>query len=193
MARTIYSDEEKAAALDLIREVGLAEAWRRLRTIPKPTLGSWAQKAGIHSDAAAKTAVAVEAAQVRAKQLREELRVMLLEKAVDLLQRMDAEHVDFKGKDADQVTYPIAPAGAVQNYATSVGILIDKYRLEVGEATTRSESKALTDGFDDHERDALKSAIDAELMARSENDGRAGAVEAPAAVADAAPEGTGTA
>ena len=166
MTRVSYSEEEKAAALDLIREVGLAEAWRRMSHIPKPTLGSWAQKAGIHSDAAAKTALAVEAAAARAAQLRSELRVMLLEKAVDLLQRMDAPHTDFKGKDADAVEYPIAPAGAVQNYATSVGILIDKYRLEAGEATSRNESRDLT--HDDHEASILRDVLQRELARRAE-------------------------
>lgn len=178
MTKASYSDEEKATALDLIREVGLAEAWRRMAHIPKPTLGSWAQKAGIHSDAAAKTAPAVEAAEARAKQLRAELRLGLLEKAVDLLQRMDAPHVEFKGKEADEVTYPIAPSGAVQNYATSVGILIDKYRLEAGEATSRNESRDLT--HDDHEATVLRDILQTELARRAQrSDDPPGVDEAP--------------
>lgn len=165
MAKT-YTTEEKANALNLYVTVGLAEAWRTTG-IPKPTIASWARRAGLpHTDATAKTREATEAAAARAETLRAELRVKLLEKASDLLDRMDAEHIDFKGKDADTVTYPIAPASAVQNYATSVGILIDKYRLEVGEATTRSESRSLTEDMDDHERAALRDAIDNELARR---------------------------
>jgi hypothetical protein len=180
VGRAVYSEQEREAALDLVREFGLAEAWRRSPGIPKPTLASWAQRAGVRSDAAAKTAVATEAAEARAKQLRAELRVGLLEKAVDLLQRMDAEHVDFKGKDVEQVTYPIAPAGAVQNYATSVGILIDKYRLEAGEATTRNESRDIT--HDDHEAAILRDVLQRELARRSEQpDASEGAVEAAVA------------
>lgn len=190
MTRTAYSEQEKTQALDLIREVGLAEAWRRMRHIPKPTLGSWAQKAGIHSDAAAKTALATEAAEARAKQLRAELRLAMLEKAVDLLQRMDAEHVEFKGKDADMVTYPIAPASAVQNYATSVAILVDKYRLEAGEATSRNESRDIT--HDDHEAAVLRDVLQRELARRSEQpDAEAGTAEV--AVAGDTPTEAGSA
>lgn len=165
MSRT-YSPDEKATALNLYISDGLAHAWR-ITGIPKPTIASWARRAGMpHTDAAVKTEAATEAAADRAKQLREELRVKLLEKASDLLDRMDAPHIDFKGKDSDEVTYPIAPAAAVQNYATSVGILIDKYRLEVGEATSRSESRSVTDDLDDHEKQALRAAIDHELGRR---------------------------
>lgn len=155
-----YTEEEKASALALYGEVGLAEAWRQTR-IPKPTIASWARRAGLpHTDASAKTAQATMAASARADQLRAELRVSLLEKAVDLLGRMDAEHIEFKNsaKEIREVVYPIAPAGAVQNYATSVGILIDKYRLEAGEATTRSESRELHDKPDDELRDSVRAA-----------------------------------
>lgn len=167
MART-YSDDEKATALNVYASQGLAEAWR-LTGIPKPTIASWARRLGLpHTDAAAKTREATEAAAERAHRLRQDLRSKLLEKAVDLLDRMDAPHVEFKGKDARAVTYPIAPAGAVQNYATSAAILIDKYRLEVGEATDRTETVSITDGLDDHERDALNDAIRGELARRAD-------------------------
>ena len=83
---------------------------------------------------------------------------------------MDAPHIEFKGKDAISVEYPIAPAGAVQNYATSVGILIDKYRLEVGEATNRSESKTITDGLNDHEKQRLRDVLD-EVLADADREG----------------------
>lgn len=155
MARE-YTAEEKAAALALYGEVGLAEAWRQTH-IPKPTIASWARRAGLpHTDAAAKTQAATMAASARADQLRAEIRLKLLEKTSDLLDRMDAEHVEFKNsaKEIREVVYPIAPADAVRAYATSVGILIDKYRLEVGEATTRSESRDLTAQLSDDELDA---------------------------------------
>lgn len=158
-----YSDEVKAEALRLYQEVGLAEAWRQTR-IPKPTIASWARRGGLpHTDAATKTHAATIAASARADQLRAELRVTLLEKALDLLGRMDAPHTDFKGKDASSVEYPIAPAAAVQNYATSVGILIDKYRLEVGEATERTESRELAARLTDDELDDAIRAAEAAL------------------------------
>lgn len=165
MSRT-YSADEKAAALNLYVSDGLAEAWRQTG-IPKPTIASWARRAGFpHTDAAAKTRAATISAAARADQLRAELRLSLLEKAVDLLERMDAPHVEFKGKDSTEVTYPIAPAGAVQNYATSVGILIDKYRLESGEATERTERRDLTGQLTDDELDAA--IREAEAAARGE-------------------------
>ena len=163
MARE-YTDEEKARALELYQSVGLAEAARET-DIPKPTIQSWARRAGLpHTDAAAKTREATLAASARADQLRAEIRLKLLVKADRILDRMDEPHVEFKNsaKEIRQVTYPTAPAAAVQNYATSVGILIDKYRLEVGEATTRSESKDITsDLTDDELDDAIREAEEA--------------------------------
>jgi transposase-like protein len=177
MTRTEYDADEKANALILYAEVGLSETWRQTG-IPKPTIASWARRAGLpHTDAAAKTREATLAASARADQLRAELRLMLLEKAVDLLGRMDAEHVEFKNsaKEIREVVYPIAPAQAVQNYATSAAILIDKYRLEVGEATTRSESRALN--LNDDELDAaIREAEDALRRVAEPHDGG----EAPA-------------
>jgi hypothetical protein len=79
---------------------------------------------------------------------------------------MDAPHVDFKGKDAGSVTYPVAPAAAVQNYATSIGILLDKVRLEAGEATGRVET--ITDGMNDHEKEALRRVLKEAAEAYSE-------------------------
>lgn len=163
-----YIEEERIAAVELVASVGLAEAWRQTK-IPKPTLVSWCQKAGVERFRPEQTRMAVEAAQAKAAELRQQLTYLLLEKAVDLLGRMDAEHVEFKGKDADQVTYPIAPASAVQNYATSAAILIDKYRLEMGEATGRTESTLLS-GRSDHEQRILGDIINAELERRAHAD-----------------------
>ena len=166
---TTYADEDKQAALALYQEVGLAEAWRQTG-IPKPTIASWARRAGLpHTDAAAKTRAATDASAARAELLRLELRMSLLEKALDMLDRMDGEHVEFKNsaKEIREVVYPIAPAGAVQNYATSAGILIDKYRLEMGEATGRTESRAVG-SIPDHERDALAGAIRSHLRGEGE-------------------------
>lgn len=173
MARE-YTEDEKARALDLYGSVGLAEAARET-DIPKPTIQSWARRTGLpHTDAAAKTREATLAASARADQLRAGIRLKLLVKADRLLDRMDEPHVEFKNsaKEIRQVTYPTAPAAAVQNYATSVGILIDKYRLEVGEATTRSESKDITsDLTDDELEEAIREAEDALRRARAEEGG----------------------
>jgi hypothetical protein len=167
MTRQTYTDDEKSEALSLYMDVGVAESARRTGINPL-TISSWARRAGLHTNAPVKTKEATEALRARAGEMREELRLRMLHKALDLLDRMDAPHVEFKGKDASAVTYPIAPAGAVQNYATSAAILLDKYRLEVGEATNRTENLSITDGINDHERQALRDAIVGELARRAD-------------------------
>jgi hypothetical protein len=46
------------------------------------------------------------------------------------------------------------------------GVMTDKSELLTGGATSRTETRTLTDGFDDDERKALHDAIQAELAAR---------------------------
>jgi transposase-like protein len=183
-----HSDEERQNAIALVAEHGLAYAWRETG-IPKPTIVRWCKAAGVERFHPEKTRMAVEALQERAATLRESLRLKLLEKVDDLLDRMDAEHVDFKGKDSDEVVYPIAPAAAVQNYATSVGILIDKYRLEIGEATGRTES--WTNDHADHEARDIAEQIRAELASRARR--RVEADAEPAAMASDSEDGATTA
>lgn len=102
------------------------------------TLQTWAQQQGRNlgdtSHAASKRAREVQAAQFEAR--RAELRVLLLDKALDMLRRMDQPQIDFRGKDADKVTFPIANASDVRNFAVAAGVLIDKMRLEHGEPTS---------------------------------------------------------
>jgi hypothetical protein len=158
-----YTMDQRAEALAIYVQKGVAEASRQTG-VPKPTIASWARRGRVHTVAPVKTRAATEMLMAQTAELRERLRYKLLEKADDLLDRMDAEHVDFKGKDVEEVIYPIAPAAAVQNYATSVGILIDKYRLEIGEATGRTES--WTNDHIDHER-GIAEAIRQELAQRA--------------------------
>lgn len=44
--------------------------------------------------------------------------------------------------------------------ATAAGILYDKFALMSGQATTRQETKALTEGMDDHERAIIRRLLD---------------------------------
>jgi transposase-like protein len=160
-----WSDAEKQRAMTLVAEHGLAHAWRETG-IPKPTIVRWCQDAGIERFHPEQTRAAVDALQARSSTLRELLRLSLLERADDLLERMDEPHIEFKGKDADQVEYPIAPASAVQNYATSAAILIDKHLLMSGEATGRTESTLLR-GKSDHEQQLLADVLNRELERRA--------------------------
>lgn len=171
-----YTAKERKDAVELVAQHGLAHAWRETG-IPKPTLVRWCDEAGVERFHPEQTRAALTVLQDRAAMTRETLRLMLLEKAVDLMERIDEPHVEFKGKDADAVTYPVAPASAVQNYATSVAIFIDKYRLEIGEATSRGETNDITARYNDHENDALSEAIRNELARRANERASQPAVE----------------
>lgn len=138
MGRTRYDDDQKREAVELALEYGKAEAARRTG-ISAGTIGSWCSREGLATVATERTKAATEAAKDRREQKREQLRTLLIEKAVDLVERMDEPHIDFRGKDANQVTFPKAPAQACQHYATSAAILLDKFRLEMGEVTGRTE------------------------------------------------------
>ncbi len=44
--------------------------------------------------------------------------------------------------------------------AVATGILFDKFALMSGEATARTETRALVDGMNDHERELLRTILD---------------------------------
>lgn len=167
-----YSAAEREHAIALVAEHGLAHAWRE-SGIPKPTLVRWCKEAGVERFHPEQTRAALDVLQSRAAMTRETLRLMLLEKAVDLMERIDEPHVEFKGKDGAAVEYPMAPASAVQNYATSVAIFLDKYRLEVGESTGRTESVNVNDGLPPDVKQALRERF-AELARARAGDPRDG-------------------
>jgi hypothetical protein len=59
--------------------------------------------------------------------------------------------------------------------AVASGILYDKFALMSGMATTRTETKALTEGMDDHERARLREVLDEVLsMTPEQIEGRIG-------------------
>ncbi len=133
-----YTDAQRRKAINLYIEHGTAEASRR-SGISTRSIKRWAKDSDVVAQARDKTGQArEELARVNAER-RERIKTMLLEKIEDLLGRMNLPHVDFKGKDARQITYPTATSGDVKNYAVSVAVLIDKYRLEMGESTSRAE------------------------------------------------------
>lgn len=194
-----WTEAQKAEALALAQEEGNGQAARSLG-IPRQTIQRWMAAAGVEpatTEASGRTAVATEAARRRREFLRERLRTRLLERANMALDLMDRPHVDFKGDKGQKVLYPRPPATAVQAYATTAGILLDKYRLEVGEATGRTEHRDLT--HDDHEAGLLRDAIRGELARRHSESARAAddraaeaGVDAPAVAVDAAPEPGGS-
>lgn len=138
------SEEKRAETLIVYGEQGLAAAARHAG-VTKTTCRRWARSAGLDPAELSRgvgeqTAAATAARQLHRELVREELRDVLLERAMQLLERIDEPHIDFKGKDIVQVEYPNAPAGSVRSYVWSAAVLLDKYRLEMGEATERIES-----------------------------------------------------
>jgi hypothetical protein len=157
-----WPEEVVKAALAAYVEVGLSEASRRTQ-IPKPTIAMWAKQHGVLSTSRderyAQTGLMTERRIERAREQRLALRERMVERVHDLLDRMDAPHIDFVGKDGREVIHPIAPAQAVKDYAISVGVLIDKMRLESGEANIVTGTTDVLPDIDDHEREVLAQVL----------------------------------
>lgn len=129
MAST-YTDAQKADAVAIYVEHGLAEAHRRTG-IPKPTLKRWLENEGIDpSETTArsveKTRAATEAASAGAAEKRALLQTELLDAARE---HVAMARITLDGKDA-------------QHWMTAAAIGVDKFRLEKGEATERTEHVA---------------------------------------------------
>jgi transposase-like protein len=133
-----YTDEEKAAAVEFSLSHTVAETAREYGC-STGSVSTWVRDAGVerNADRQAQTQAATEAVAELARQRRAELKAKLLEKALDLLGRMDEEHIDYRGQKAEPVTYPRAPAPACSNYAYATGLLLRELRLEGGEPTDR--------------------------------------------------------
>lgn len=141
MARR-YTEAERSSALEIYRTRGLSEAAKETG-FPAKTISSWAKRRGVTTDAVAITRQATEAIVARAELRRAELSERLIETAADVLERIGAPHIDVRvvgnggesGQRIEKVKLDLPPASAVRDYAVSIGILIDKYRLERGEST----------------------------------------------------------
>lgn len=144
MAHNTYTDEQRTEALTFYLEHGTAEA-ARLSEISPRTIRRWANEDGLAAARDKNLSDAGEHLKIQHETMREELRVRFLETALDALDRMTEEHVDYRGKDAKRVTWPMAPAREMKDYATTAAIMVDKYRLEMGESTDRTEH---TGGFE---------------------------------------------
>ncbi len=136
-----YTDLQRQEAIDLYLKHGTAEAARQTG-ITGRSIVRWAKASGMSQDKAEQTEAAREALALKNAETRERIRVMILEKAEDILNRMDQPHIDYKaaGKDIHKVVWDTARSGDVKNYAVSFAVLLDKYRLEMGEVTGRVET-----------------------------------------------------
>lgn len=119
---TTWTPEQRAEALQMLRdEIGTQETSRRTG-IPPGTLSRWAKTAGIVSPNAAQTAGANEAVRLAWTKRRGDL--------VDQLGQVAAELLE-KARSAD-------PRDA-QSLMTAVAIGVDKAQLLSGSATSRHE------------------------------------------------------
>lgn len=122
-----YTDIQKTEAVELFDKVGRAEASRQTG-IPGRTIGSWVKAAGGSAQAKIeKTAIAREVLAAVQSKKREELRVLLLDAPIYHVQQAIETG---KARDA-------------QSWMTAAAIGVDKFRLEMGEATGRTETMEL--------------------------------------------------
>ena len=135
-----YTDIQKQEAVDLYLKHGASEASNRL-DIPRRTISSWVTKQGLAQAKGEQTEAAREALALKNAERRERIRTSILVKVEDILGRMDMPHHDYRaaGKELHRVDWDTARSGDVKNYAVSMAILLDKYRLEMGEHTARTE------------------------------------------------------
>jgi hypothetical protein len=140
-----HSPETKAKALEMLANAELTYPQIRDATkVPVGTLAGWAKAAGIERSGREKTANATAARIARIESRRSRVAERLITKIEDLLGRMDAPHVTFRlSKDGDpvKIEHDTATSTDVRNYAVGVGVLMDKFRLEMGEANTVTEQR----------------------------------------------------
>lgn len=159
MARRNWTDEEKAAALELLADGSKSFYEVRDATeVPVGTLHRWATEAGLErSDE--KTLAATKRRTLRLSEKRQALAEEFLDRVEDLLGRMDEPHVVGYTKKGEAVVFPMGASADCKNYMTAAAISLDKFRLEMGEHTqaTRSDTGS--------PRDRVKDRVD-ELEAK---------------------------
>lgn len=99
----------------------------------------------------------------------------------------DPEMAEYVQKTRDELADDIRAAAALawsslvarirsgdietRDLIIAAGVAIDKAQLLSGGATARTETRALTEGLDDHEKRALRDAIDEWIAERTAADG----------------------
>lgn len=147
MARSKYTDAQKAEALDLYEREGPAAVEDHLG-IPSSTVYDWAKKAGVRTVRNERTREAVEAAQVDNAKRRAELAGRLLEDAERLRRQLwqPCTVFNFGGKDNtfEQAEIPEPDFRAKQAILTSVAIAVDKsMKLELHDRDDSSGLEAV--------------------------------------------------
>jgi hypothetical protein len=136
-----YTEEQRADAVGIFRDHGSREASRRTG-IPETTVRRWAARAGVTSQATERTQAAVEASRAKAELRREQVKASLLDRIERVLDRMverTTERRRISGVEVEVDLGEPTPTG-MRELAVTLGILIDKLRLERGEVTGRTSS-----------------------------------------------------
>ena len=155
-----YTDDQKAEAVRLYLEHGPAHA-AEVVGCSQRSVYHWLGFQGLqpkNPDEHRAETVARHTAK------RETLRELLMDRAIDMLHRMNEPHVATIMHDGEiaEIIHQKAEAADCKSYGIALGILVDKYRLEMGEATVRSEEVA------SHDIDRSVAQLVAELARRGE-------------------------
>ncbi len=156
MARATYTKKQRKDAIALYREHGPAEASRRAG-IRAATIRSWAARAGVHRSRAKNTRAATEAAAAEVARKREELKLMLVDAAQEMIRRQSEPHVTFVGQFGRREETEHPPAADCRQYMTSAAIAIDKLELLEGRATGRFDGRMTVQSQLDREIEDLLS------------------------------------
>lgn len=181
----VYTEEQRTEALRIYVEDGPDIASTQTG-ISVRTIYRWAAAEGVSTTATSeRTQAATTAAKARAALNRAELQALLVEQAVKALHAMDEQVPKvvtvIEGRSRSE-HYEMTPADPrdKKDLALTAAVLIDKYRLEGGEVTGRTENRTWTDGLDPDKQRRLR---DWALDKLEEIDG--------AGVPDGTTEGTG--
>jgi transposase-like protein len=160
---TRWPEETRRRALECYQESGAAVA-ARLTGVGINTIRFWAREAGVQppDDYRAQFAkyaemgIAWTEAQVDA--MRKDLRGKLIAMALRTVQRIDEPYEDHT-PSGKIIEHEAPPANATRDFAIAAGILIDKFRLESGEASQIFGSVDVLPALDDHEKAALAQVL----------------------------------
>lgn len=134
-----YTEEQKATAVGIYRTDG-SKAAARQTGIPESTIKSWARRLNVHTEVVSRNQAAVEAARVKAELRREDVREKILTRIERVLERMVEPAKEIRrvaGVEVEVTLGEPTPTG-MRELAVTLGILIDKLRLEGGEVTDRT-------------------------------------------------------
>lgn len=136
--RRSYSWDFKAEVLAVYEVDGPAAA-ARTYGVSRDCVQRWARAAGLSTSAATKRATEAALSSLAARRLR--IRDKLAERAEEMLDRMGEAVTVYVGSGATPIPVDMDRPGAstCKDLATTAAILIDKLRLEAGEATSRDE------------------------------------------------------